>query len=392
MRTRLPLATSTWDDAEHAAIRRVVESGRFTMGTEVSSFEEEFAHAFGARHALMVNSGSSANLLMVAALFFTQERDRRLQPGDEVIVPSVSWSTTYFPLQQYGLHIKFVDIDIETLNINLDALAEAISDRTKLIFAVNLLGNPNDFQRMRDIFGSRPIILIEDNCESMGAEFAGKKTGTFGLMGSFSTFFSHHISTMEGGVIVTDDEELYHILLCLRAHGWTRNLPEENRVTGRKSSDPFEESFRFVLPGYNVRPLEMEGAIGLEQLRKLEGFIAARRRNAARWIERMAGHPRLAIQRETGMSSWFGFSILCRPDSGLDRALVRRALESHGVETRPVVAGNFVRNPVVRHFDYEIVGDLRNADRVHDGGLFIGNHHYDMCDMIDAVADLLWKL
>jgi hypothetical protein len=206
---------------------------------------------------------------MVAALFYTKNPRIKLNPGDEVIVPAVSWSTTYYPLYQYGLKIKFVDIDLETLNYDLSQLSQAISSKTKAIVAVNLLGNPNDFSQIKKIIGGRDITLIEDNCESLGAEFEGKKAGTFGLMGTFSTFFSHHISTMEGGLIVTNDEELYHILLSLRAHGWTRNLPKENHVCGTKGDDPFEESFRFVLPGYNVRPLEMSGALGIEQVKKL---------------------------------------------------------------------------------------------------------------------------
>lgn len=389
MSLRLPLATSTWDEAEHAAIQRVIRSDQFSMGQEVAQFERDFARHFGASHALMVNSGSSANLLMVAALFYTKDPVRRLKRGDEVIVPAVSWSTTYYPLYQYGLKLKFVDIDLETLNLDLNQLSDAITDRTRLIFAVNLLGNPNDFSRMSAIVGDRPITIIEDNCESMGARFGGRNAGTIGLMGSFSTFFSHHIATMEGGVVVTDDEELYHILLSLRAHGWTRNLPVDNHVTGRKSSDPFEESFNFVLPGYNVRPLEMEGAIGQEQLKKLDGFIAARRQNAARWIERLGGSNRFIVQRETGESSWFGFSLICRPNSDISRAELRRLLESNGVDTRPIVAGNFARNPVVSYFDHEIFGELSNADYLDRNGLFIGNHHLPITDAIDALADIL---
>ena len=267
---RFPLATSSWDDAEQAALQRVIASDRYSMGPEVAAFEADFARFTGSRYAVMVNSGSSANLAMVAALRYTQNPDLRLMPGDEVIVPAVSWSTTYFPLHQYGLHLKFVDIDAHTLNYDLTALESAISDRTRAIMAVNLLGNPNDFDAIRALIGPRRITLLEDNCESMGATFAGRQTGTFGVMGTFSCFFSHHISTMEGGLVVTDDEELYHILLALRAHGWTRNLPKFNRLTGVKSDDPFEESFRFVLPGYNLRPLEMSGALGVEQMKKLQ--------------------------------------------------------------------------------------------------------------------------
>jgi CDP-6-deoxy-D-xylo-4-hexulose-3-dehydrase len=160
---------------------------------------------------------------MVAALFYSKNSKLKLNRGDEVIVPAVSWSTTYFPLYQFGLKIKFVDIDLQTLNYDLDQLEQAITENTRMVMAVNLLGNPNDFNRINQIIGERNIILIEDNCESMGATYKGKHSGTFGVMGSFSTFFSHHMSTMEGGLIVTDDQELHHILLSLRAHGWTRN-------------------------------------------------------------------------------------------------------------------------------------------------------------------------
>ena len=247
------LATCTWGDEELAAIREVVESGNFTMGGKVAEFERRFADYLGARHCVMVNSGSSANLLMTAALFFRKER--RLERGDEVLVPAVSWATTYTPLAQYGLRLRFVDIDLNTLNFDLDALERSLSPRTRAVLAVNLLGNSNDYGRISQMLAGRGIDLLEDNCESLGGEWEGRKLGTIGVMGTFSCYFSHHISTMEGGVVATDDDELYHILLSLRSHGWTRNLPDDNLVCS-KGSDPFEESFRFVLPGYNVRPVE----------------------------------------------------------------------------------------------------------------------------------------
>jgi CDP-6-deoxy-D-xylo-4-hexulose-3-dehydrase len=279
MSFKFPLATASWGQEEQNAMQRVIASGMFTMGANVQTFERDFAAYIGSRFCVMVNSGSSANLLMVAALFYTQNPKLKLKRGDEIIVPAVSWSTTYYPLYQYGLKIKFVDIDLETLNYDLDQLAEAVTDKTRAIMAVNLLGNPNDFDRISQIIGGRDIVLMEDNCESLGAKYNGKMAGTFGVMGSFSTFFSHHISTMEGGMIVTDDEELYQILLSLRAHGWTRDLPKHNLVCSEKSDDPFEESFRFVLPGFNVRPLEMEGAIGIEQVKRLPKLIEERRKN-----------------------------------------------------------------------------------------------------------------
>lgn len=380
---KYPLATATWDQSEYDAIQRVIASGMFTMGAEVQAFESAFSEYIGSRYAVMVNSGSSANLLMVAALFYTQKN--ALKPGDEVIVPAVSWSTTYYPLHQYGLKMRFVDIDIETLNYDLDQLSAAITEKTRLIMAVNLLGNPNDFNRLQSLIGDRDIRVIEDNCEAMGAEFNGKKTGTFGVMGSFSSFFSHHISTMEGGLVVTDDEELHHILLSLRAHGWTRNLPKFNHVCGEKSDDKFKEAFRFVLPGYNVRPLEMSGAIGVEQVKKLPTLISERRKNGALLQQAMSNHPSILIQREIGQSSWFGFSLVIRPGSSLTRQQLLLELQSNGFECRPIVAGNFAKNEVMKYFDADIFGDLRNADHIDRNGLFVGNHHYSITDAIDSL-------
>jgi CDP-6-deoxy-D-xylo-4-hexulose-3-dehydrase len=212
-----PLATSSWDDAEHDAMQRVIASGRFTMGPLVAQFERDFAAQFGSAHAVMVNSGSSANLVAIAAAVLNPEID--LNPGDEVLVPAVSWATTYYPLHQYGLKLRFVDIDIDTLNMDLDLAEQAITERTKAVFAVNLLGNPNDFDRLQKLCDDHGLLLLEDNCESLGATFNGRAAGTFGAMGTFSTFYSHHIATMEGGVVLTDDERLYQMLVSLRAHG-----------------------------------------------------------------------------------------------------------------------------------------------------------------------------
>lgn len=374
------LATSTWNEKELEAIQTIIGADMYSMGEYVAEYECEFAGAFDSKYAVMVNSGSSANLLMIASLFFRKENS--LKRGDEIIVPAVSWSTTYAPLQQYGLKVKFVDIDRETLNLDLDKLEVAITEETKAVLAVNLLGNPLDFDRLKKIVGNR--ILLEDNCESMGATYKGKQAGSFGLMGSFSSYFSHHISTMEGGCIITDDEELYHILLCMRSHGWTRNLPKENHISN-KSDDKFEESFRFVLPGYNVRPLEMSGAIGLEQLRKLPEFITKRRKNAVLFQQLFSQLPNVEIQKETGLSSWFGFSLLVK-----NREKVVKLLEENNIECRPIVSGNFLKNKeLLAHFDYEVSGDVSNAEYIERHGLFVGNSHEDLTDEITNLFNLL---
>lgn len=388
MSFQFPLATASWGKDETDAMQRVIASGMYTMGVNVRAFERDFAQYVGSQHCVMVNSGSSANLLMVAALFYTKNPKLKLQRGDEVIVPAVSWSTTYYPLYQYGLKIKFVDIDLHTLNYDLDQLEQAVTDKTRAIMAVNLLGNPNDFGRIQQIIGTRDIVLMEDNCESMGATYQGKQAGTFGVMGTFSSFFSHHISTMEGGLIVTDDAEIYQILLSLRAHGWTRNLPKQNLVCADKSDDPFEESFRFVLPGYNVRPLEMEGALGVEQLKRLPKMVEERRKNGKLLQAALSNHPDIIIQREIGESSWFGFSLVIRPGSKLTRKAMVAKLTELGFECRPIVAGNFAKNEVVKYFDSEVHGTLKNAEHIDQSGLFVGNHHYPIVDGINALTNL----
>ena len=383
------LASSTWDKKELDAIQSVIDKDMYTMGDSVREFENDFSNFMNTKYSVMVSSGSTANLLATAALFFT--KNPKLKRGDEVIVPAVSWSTTYFPLQQYGLKLKFVDIDLETLNYDLNALEGAISDSTKMIMVVNLLGNPNDFDKINSIIKGKDIFLIEDNCESMGATFNNKQAGTFGVMGTFSTFFSHHMATMEGGFITTDDEELYHILLSIRAHGWTRNLPKENKVSN-KSDDWFTESFRFVLPGYNVRPLEMSGAIGVEQLKKLPTFIENRRKNAKLFIELFENHPDFMIQKEISKSSWFGFSLIIKPTSKLKRKDVINLLVNANIECRPIVTGDFTQNEVMKYFDYEIHNDLVNARYLHENGFFVGNQQVIIEEEIKYLFETFSKL
>jgi CDP-6-deoxy-D-xylo-4-hexulose-3-dehydrase len=383
---KYPLASSTWDEKEIEAINGVIAKDMYTMGAGVKQFEENFATYVKSKYAVMVNSGSSANLIAVAAMFFT--KNPKLKRGDEVIVSAVSWSTTYYPLAQYGLKLKFVDVDLHTLNFDLEQLKNAVSDNTKMILAVNLLGNPNNFDAINGIIGDKDIILMEDNCESMGAEFKGKQTGTFGLVGTYSTFYSHHMATMEGGLIVTDDEEIYHVMICLRAHGWTRHLPKENHVSN-KSDNAFEESFRFILPGYNVRPVEMSGVIGVEQLKKLPSFLKYRRKNAELFVSLFENHKDFYIQKDIDKSSWFGFSFILKPESTLVRAEIVKKLEANQIDCRPIVTGDFTKNEVLKHFDYEIFGEMKNAQYLDKKGFFVGNHQVDLTQEIYHLFDVL---
>jgi CDP-6-deoxy-D-xylo-4-hexulose-3-dehydrase len=380
------LAASTWDEEERDAIREVIAYDRFTMGDRVRQFEAEFAKHFGSRYAVMVNSGSSANLIATAALFF--KRERPLQRGDEAIVPALSWATTYHPLQQYGLKLRFVDIELDTLNMDVSQLERALTPRTRLIVAVSILGNPCALDVMRKFADQHGLYLLEDNCESMGAELGGQLTGTFGDIGTFSLFYSHHISTIEGGVAVTDDEELYHLMKALRAHGWTRDLPPDSPIFEKRSAD-FFEAYRFVLPGYNVRPTEIAGAIGLRQLRKLDGFVERRRQNLALFNGLFAGDARFIIQRENGKSSSFCFPIILNPAFHLNRERVLNALKEADIGHRIITGGNFLRHDAIRYYDYQCVGEIINADIAHDHGFFTGNHPVDLGEQIHRLRDVL---
>ena len=384
MKIKYSLSNDTWGSEEIEAVNRVVSSGMFTMGREVAEYEKAFAEKFGTKYAVMSNSGSSANLLAVSSLVCSG----RLKTGDEVLAPAVSWGTTYFPLSQCRLRIRLVDIDRDTLNVDTSKLEDALTADTKAFIAVNLLGNPNDFDIINYFCEKHDLILIEDNCESMGASYKGKNAGTFGKLGTFSTFYSHHLCTMEGGVTVTDDEELYHYMLSLRAHGWTRQLPEESRLY-RKNHNEFYESFQFILPGYNLRPLEMEGAIGKEQLKKLDGFISCRRENASYFKDKIAADGRFFIQKETGISSWFGFALVLGREYAEKRDLIVSALRKAGIEVRPIVAGNFSRQPVFGKLDASISGKLENADYIHENGFFVGNHSTPMKNEIDLLIGTL---
>lgn len=380
------LAVSTWGPEELEAIQRVIASGHLTIGPKVAQFERDFAAYHNCKYAVMANSGSSANLLAVAALFY--KKDRPLRRGDEVIVPAISWATTYHPLQQYGLKLKIVDVELDTINIDIAQLGAAVGPRTRAIVGVSILGNPAALDVIRRFADERGLYFIEDNCESLDAELSGRRTGTFGHLGTFSTFFSHHISTMEGGMVLTDDQELFELVKSMRSHGWVRDLPENSKIYDKRADD-FYEAYRFILPGYNVRPLELSGAIGIEQLKKLPTMTAARRKNWALFQQHFGRDNRFIIQRDNGKSSAFCFTIVLNPDAGLSRAKIMQALKGADIGYRIITGGCITRHDVIKHYDYECVDGLPNANLVHDAGFFVGNHPFDLTPQILRLREVL---
>jgi len=381
------LASKSWDASEYQAVMNVFSKNMYKMGGYCSSFEEEFARWTGAKYAVFCNSGSSANLLAVAAI--RNDPRNNFNSKNEVIVPAVSWSTTYYPLTQMGYKLKFVDVDPMTFNINIDEIERSISKDTCGIFSVNLLGNPCNYASIEDICDRNNLWLLEDNCESMGAMYDGNKTGTFGDISTHSTFFSHHISTMEGGVCTTDDELTYELLKSLRAHGWTRDVSNQGLFYSyfEKPKNEFYSSFHFVLPGFNFRPTEVQGALGIEQLKKIDGFVNQRKANAEYMIKKIEKFDFVKIQKveKNADSSWFGFGLIFKNISIKEKAI--KIFFESGIEVRPIVSGNMLRQPVFKNLNQS--PSFSGADKIHDCGVMVGNHQFEIFDQIDLLVEAL---
>ena len=384
-----PLAQSSWDYQEHKAIIDQLNTGQLTMSQNVENFERRFAEYCGVEYAIMVNSGSSANLIIVAALVLLSKYD--FKKGDEIIVPALGWSTSFSPFSQYGIKLKFVDINLNTLNINEEKIENAISKKTKGILAINILGNPVEFRKIKKICKAHNLLLIEDNCESLGAKYESKHTGTFGIAASHSFFFSHHIQTIEGGMITTNDKDVAEYSRSLRAHGWTRDSLEKNFYQKNPVLN-FNNSFKFILPGYNVRPNELNGVLGLTQLKKFPNLLKGRKENANLFRNLFGDKTYCKIQKCSHDSSWYGFSLVLDGDLKNKRAYVLNELYNNGIETRPIVTGNFVKNPVCNLIDYEISGILKNVEEIDRSGFFVGNSHINLEKQILKLDEILKKL
>lgn len=366
------LSEPTFSADEVIEVAAVMCSTRVTMGNKVNDFEKKFAESVGVDYCVSSNSGSSANLLAVSALC-SPLLENRLLPGDEVIVPAVSWSTTVWPLIQHGLIPVVVDVDPESLNISLDSIEAAISERTRALMLVHVYGNPCDMSAIEEICARHRLYLIEDCCEALAATYGGRPVGSFGCLGTFSFYYSHHISTLEGGVTITPNFELSEIMTIRRAHGWTRDMKDPTELN--RKNEPLDPRFLFVDLGYNVRITEVQGAMGLSQLKKLNSFVNRRRSNTLRFEQAIARNPRLKCQKreEKGDSSCFGFAILT--GSQQERRELSKYLTMAGIENRPIICGNIARQPAMSNFSHRISGSLDNSDTVMDCGLSIGNHH-----------------
>ncbi len=371
----MPLVADTIGAEEISAVLDTFLDGHITMGPRVRRLEAEWSRYLGLPDSVMVNSGSSANLLALAAAALP-DLPGGLRPGDEVLVPAVGWSTTIYPIAQAGLLPVLVDCDPSLLNVDLERLQAAMSKHTRGIVVVHLLGNPCAMDRIAAFAAEQGLFLMEDCCEAHGAEIAGRKVGTFGDLSTFSFFFSHHITTGEGGMVsMRDPKPWADRVRSLRAHGWIRERSDRDKIIAQNPG--IDPRWLFVSQGYNVRSTDMNAAIGLVQLCKLDQFVRRRRQIRQRLLDGLAGlEDRLVLQQEQpgGQHSAFAFAMILRHGVALERKDFAAGLEAAGIETRPVVTGNLARQPVLQHMPHRIAGKLVNADFVHDRGLMIGIH------------------
>ncbi len=362
-----PLIDNPFETSDLMSGISVLLKGKITMSKITNNFEKKFAKYVGSKYALMVNSGSSANLLAFFTLINPKNKIK-LQKNDECLIPSLCWSTSLWPIIQAGLKPKFVDVDVETLNINLEDLKKKINKKTKALLAVHILGNSSNMQELLNICEKNKIILVEDTCESLGSKFKQRSLGTFGRFGTYSFYPSHQITSGEGGMIVCNKREDYEILHSLRAHGWDRGLNNKNN-----------KSFNFINSGFNLRPLDLTAAIGLSQLKKLEKFKIQRIYNRNKIISRLKKSKNwkdqfIFIEPTKNLKpSWFGLPILVNKKFIKIKKKFLKKLNMAKIETRPIISGNFLNQPCIKLYNLKNKNEkFLGSQEIEDRGFFIG--------------------
>jgi CDP-6-deoxy-D-xylo-4-hexulose-3-dehydrase len=380
---RVPLAVVGLDNSDIQKVVEILESGNLTMGEQVRTFETLMANYLRVDHFIMVNSGSSANLLIFECLLRPSNGKPRLRPGDGVLVPSIAWPTTIWPIIQLGLVPIFVDVNRETFDIDLESARQAIilsKAPVKAIFPIHPLGYAIQPSILRSFANEFSLVLVNDVCESLGSWSEGLHAGVEGLAASFSFYFSHHITTMEGGGIATNSLEIADDLRSMRSHGWSRDRSDSSSTTeGLSLAD---SKFRFLTTGYNVRPTEIQAGIGINQVAKINDFVERRRSLANRVAEAIAGTPLNLMGNVDFLNpdssqghSWMMIALSVEAGSGM-KLMVQEFLEKNGVETRPVLTGNFLQQPAMKRLDGFICDvSLENTDWVAEHCFLIGAHH-----------------
>jgi len=373
-KTKIPLAIPQFGSDEVIESVESLLSTWVTMGKKVRSFESQFKDYVGQKGALMVNSGSSANLLALSALS-SPNFDNRIKPGDEVICPAVTWPTSVYPILNVGAKPVLVDVDLNTLNVSSETIEDAITPRTKAIMAVHLMGNPCQTDKIKQIADKREINLIEDCCEAHGAKIGNKSVGSFGICSTFSFFLSHHITTIEGGMVLTNNNAILDIATAQRAHGWIREMRNADEIA--KEFPDVDKRFLFYETGFNLRPTEIQGAFGIHQIKKLDEFVKTRRNIAKEWnksLNKFKDYLILPEEIDGTTHSYFAYPITVKENAPFSRKEITEFLESKLIETRPIAGGNLTEQPSAKLYDYRVNGDLSCSKTIMKNSFFIGIH------------------
>ena len=362
-----PLLSNGYDKTDLVEAAKTLISRNLTMGKKTKEFEKYFAKKIGANYALMVNSGSSANLLAFFCITNVLKRNK-VKKGAECIVPAVCWSTTLWPILQSGLKPVFVDVDINNFCLSYSALIKKITKKTKAIILVNVLGNSPEINKIKNLAKKRKIYLIEDNCESLGSKYNNKYLGTYGDFGTFSFYYSHQVTAGEGGMITCKTKDDYNIIKSLRAHGWDRELKN------KKVKD-----FNFINQGFNLRPLEMSASIGMNQFKRLNKMMKIRSKNRDMIIKTLKNSEKWKNQfnffnpSKNLKPSWFGLPLMINKNKKFDKKKYLNYLNSNNIETRPIISGNFTNQKSIKIHKIKFnKSELINSQKIEENGFFIG--------------------
>lgn len=394
---QIKLQEISYNNDEILAVMKQMLNGNVVMGEQTKTFETEWTRKYNHNYSTMVNSGSSANLILINLLTSLQSR-YKLQQGDEILVPSVTWPTTLFPIMQMGLKPVLVDVDPLTFNISLDSCKRVLNSKTKAMFIVHLLGNPCNMDNIMEFCDANNLLLLEDCCEATGAKWNDKDVGTFGVGGTFSFMFAHHMTTIEGGMISVNDHLDNKIVKMLRSHGWARNISEVSQKALQVKHNLTDEEFKFSFfdIGYNLRPTELNAVMGIEQLSKIDNFIEIRKKNYIKyWNEMSEWSDYITMQDMAGsphFSSPFAFGFYLNPEkySNHHRNKLMKYFVDSGVECRTLVAGNLANQPFVDLY-YDKIGcdsSLLNADIIHQNGMYLPLHQGISEEDIEYVCNI----
>ena len=401
--SRVQYAGRVFDERELAIMTEAVLDSWVTLGRFGETFEQRLKAYLGVSEVVLVNSGSSANLVAMATLVSRQLPHRRLRPGDEVITPAVTFPTTVAPMVLYGLVPVFVDCDLRTLNLDASMLEEAYSPRTRAVVIPHTLGNPCDLERIIAFVRKHDLFLIEDMCDALGSRYNDQFVGTFGDLATLSFYPAHHITMGEGGAIVTNNHRLAAIARTIRSWGrgchcsYDETSPDGacgNRFNYkiRGLDTRYDHRYYFVDIGYNLKPTDIQAALGVAQLEKLPDFVVARKRNFAALHEKLFPYKEFFILPEAQPKSdpsWFAFPLTIRDEAPFNRRALTTWLEAHNIETRLIFSGNILRQPAYQEIPHRVVGSLQNSDRIMRQSFFVGVYPGLTPEMLAHVADTI---